>query len=162
MFRANRYPKDWKQIRTSILERARNACEQCRAPNRTVIARGAKGSPAEGTYMLEDGTVRNEVTGQDLGLARGSEYDVDRFVEVILTVAHVDHDERNNDPSNLRALCQRCHLALDRADNARRRRAGARAGCAVAELPLDSGPADHDHRDTLRVWRATGWLREEE
>ena len=32
---------------------------------------------------------------------------------VVLTVAHLDHNETNNDPSNLRAMCQRCHLTHD-------------------------------------------------
>jgi len=32
---------------------------------------------------------------------------------VILTVAHLDHNPENNDPANLKALCQRCHLAWD-------------------------------------------------
>lgn len=32
---------------------------------------------------------------------------------VVLTVAHLDDDPQNNDPRNLRALCQRCHLAYD-------------------------------------------------
>jgi len=32
---------------------------------------------------------------------------------VVLTVAHLDHDPSNNDPSNLRAWCQRCHLTYD-------------------------------------------------
>jgi len=32
---------------------------------------------------------------------------------VVLTVAHLDHDPSNNDPTNLRAMCQRCHLAHD-------------------------------------------------
>ena len=32
---------------------------------------------------------------------------------VVLTVAHLDHDPTNNDPANLRALCQRCHLTHD-------------------------------------------------
>jgi len=32
---------------------------------------------------------------------------------VMLTVAHLDHDTTNNDPGNLRALCQRCHLTHD-------------------------------------------------
>lgn len=32
---------------------------------------------------------------------------------VVLTVAHLDHDPANNDPANLRALCQRCHLRWD-------------------------------------------------
>lgn len=30
-----------------------------------------------------------------------------------LTVAHLDHDKRNNRLKNLRALCQRCHLRYD-------------------------------------------------
>jgi len=33
--------------------------------------------------------------------------------KVVLTVAHMDHDKTNNDPANLRALCQRCHLDWD-------------------------------------------------
>ncbi|KKK44213.1 hypothetical protein LCGC14_3167410, partial [marine sediment metagenome] len=33
---------------------------------------------------------------------------------VILTVAHLDHDPSNNDPENLRALCQMCHNVYDR------------------------------------------------
>jgi len=34
--------------------------------------------------------------------------------KVVLTVAHLDHDPTNNEPDNLRAMCQRCHLRLDR------------------------------------------------
>lgn len=34
--------------------------------------------------------------------------------EVILTVAHLDHNPMNNERWNLRAMCQRCHLAYDR------------------------------------------------
>ena len=33
---------------------------------------------------------------------------------VVLTIAHLDQDPRNSDVANLRALCQRCHLGLDR------------------------------------------------
>ena len=33
--------------------------------------------------------------------------------KVILTVAHLDHDVKNNDLNNLRAWCQRCHLTYD-------------------------------------------------
>lgn len=136
MFRPERYPVDWKAIRAAIIVRAGNVCEQCRAPNGEVIARGEKGTRAEGTYMLEGGEVRDAVTGEDRGLARGSEYDVERFTKVVLTVAHLDHVESNNDAANLRALCQRCHLAHDAADNARRRREGKRSAMAAVELPL--------------------------
>ena len=32
---------------------------------------------------------------------------------VVLTIAHLDHTPENCEPDNLRALCQRCHLAYD-------------------------------------------------
>ena len=32
---------------------------------------------------------------------------------IILTIAHLDHTPENNDPQNLRALCQRCHNQYD-------------------------------------------------
>ena len=32
---------------------------------------------------------------------------------IVLTVAHLDHQPENNDPENLRALCQKCHLRYD-------------------------------------------------
>jgi 5-methylcytosine-specific restriction endonuclease McrA len=32
---------------------------------------------------------------------------------VVLTVAHLDHMPENCEPANLRAWCQRCHLAFD-------------------------------------------------
>lgn len=41
---------------------------------------------------------------------------------VILATAHLDHDPTNNKSSNLRALCQECHLAHDREDNTNRTR----------------------------------------
>ncbi len=50
------------------------------------------------------------------------ERDGGRMVKVVLTIAHLDHDIRNNDYANLKALCQKCHLTLDKhqhAENAR-------------------------------------------
>lgn len=44
---------------------------------------------------------------------------------VVLTIAHLDHTPENCEPSNLRAWCQRCHLAYD-ADHHRRTRQGAK------------------------------------
>lgn len=32
---------------------------------------------------------------------------------VVLTTGHVDQDDTHNDPANLRAWCQRCHLVHD-------------------------------------------------
>lgn len=33
---------------------------------------------------------------------------------VVLTIGHLDHTPENNDPENLRAWCQRCHLNYDK------------------------------------------------
>lgn len=38
--------------------------------------------------------------------------------KVVLTVAHLDHNTDHNEPSNLRAMCQRCHLTYDAAYHA--------------------------------------------
>lgn len=69
-----RYPKNWKDIRASILERANNKCEFCGIANYTIRENGSR---------------------------------------VVLTIAHLDHTPENNDPSNLRALCQKCHNTYD-------------------------------------------------
>ena len=45
-----------------------------------------------------------------------------KTVRVVLTVAHLDHQPENCDPSNLRALCQRCHNQYDAAHRAETRR----------------------------------------
>lgn len=45
-----------------------------------------------------------------------------KMVRVVLTVAHLDHQPENCDPSNLRALCQSCHNQYDAAHRAETRR----------------------------------------
>ena len=69
-----RYPKDWKEIRKRVLERANNRCEFCGVENHSIKENGTR---------------------------------------VVLTIAHLDHTPENCDMSNLRALCQKCHLAYD-------------------------------------------------
>lgn len=34
--------------------------------------------------------------------------------KVVLTIAHLDHTPENNEPENLKAWCQRCHLNYDK------------------------------------------------
>lgn len=41
--------------------------------------------------------------------------------KVILTVAHLDHTPENCDYSNLKALCQKCHLSYDAKHHAKTR-----------------------------------------
>lgn len=108
----HRYPPDWQDIRAAVLERAGHRCERCKAPDRQRIARG--GGDDEGTYMLDTAEVFDAETGERLGQIHMSNYEVKRMTLVVLTVAHLDHQPENCQPENLRAWCQRCHLAYDR------------------------------------------------
>lgn len=55
---------------------------------------------------------------------------------VILTTAHLDHDEENWDVSDdrLATLCAPCHLRYDAADNRRRRSYGKRYSATMPKL----------------------------
>ena len=43
-----------------------------------------------------------------------------RTTRVVLACSHLDNDPTNNRPSNLKALCQRCHMLHDQAEHQRR------------------------------------------
>lgn len=91
------YPKNWKQIRKYILQRANNKCEFCGVDNYS-----------EG-YRDKDGNfIKSEGMQQEADILDG-----EKIIRIVLTIAHLDHDPQNNDYNNLRALCQRCHLRHD-------------------------------------------------
>jgi len=128
-----RYPADWKQIRAEILERAGNCCERCKVPNGERIVRG-KGRH-EGTYMTCDAEVYCASTGESLGQCRMSDYETDgKGVDIVLTIAHLDHVPENCDPPNLQALCQRCHLRYDAAHHAETARQTRKNRKAIADM----------------------------
>lgn len=106
-----RYPANWKEIRAAILERAHDCCEQCKAPNHERIARG-DGDDID-TYQLNDANVYCANTGKHLGRKRMSEFNLMRMVDIVLTIAHLDHVPEHCESENLRAWCQRCHLRYD-------------------------------------------------
>jgi 5-methylcytosine-specific restriction endonuclease McrA len=112
----HRYPPDWRAIRLAILDRAENRCEQCGVPN------GVWRNP------------RTDAWTEDAGLAETWILDGDHVARIVLTVAHLDHAPEHNDPANLRALCQRCHLAYDADHHARTAYATRRAGNAAGDL----------------------------
>lgn len=126
------YPRNWGQIRESILNRAGHTCEKCGRPNRRRIVISPKGDWVE---VNEAGMPKGDwidENGHWIAYPEGFYDNIDepnpgyRMVTTILTISHTDHDPTNNDPSNLRALCQRCHLthdAKEHASNARRTRA---------------------------------------
>lgn len=127
-----RYPVDWPQIRERILARAGNCCEKCKVPNRARIARG--GGDDAGTYMLDTGEVFDDQTGERLGQIHMSDYEVARMVDVVLTIAHLDHTPENCADDNLRAWCQKCHLNYDSQHHRANAQATRRAKSGTLEL----------------------------
>jgi hypothetical protein len=68
---------------------------------------------------------------------------------VILAAAHVNHDPTRSAQRNLRAWCQRCHLAHDRAWHLLQRWITYRLRYARADLFL--GPYRHGHSAALSL-----------
>lgn len=124
------YPPDWKtRIRPAILERAGHKCERCGAPNSQQIIRGKfQIIPSKNTgldlYMDSNMKLFNANTGERLleDFYWDSEFS-QKAIKVVLTIAHLDHNTANNDFSNLKALCQRCHLHHDKDHHAANRKA---------------------------------------
>ena len=101
---------EWLAIRARITARSGDKCEKCKAPNGEMVCRGE--DSAAGTYMLRCGDVYSDETGERLSLARGSEYQ-GRFVVIVLTVAHIEHDLTKNEDADLAHWCQQCHNRHD-------------------------------------------------
>ena len=111
-----RYPPNWRDIRAAILARAGDGCEFCGIPNRS--------------WRLPD----LETWTRDPATAEAWTNDGRKATRIVLTIAHLDHQPEHSDPANLRALCQRCHLAWDRDHHRQSAYHTRRAGKALGEL----------------------------
>lgn len=96
----NKYPPNWlSEIRPRILKREKNKCKFCQVQNYAVGYRDSFGR----FYSL--------------GVSGNQEQ-----IRIILTVAHLDHDEENwkVEDGRLAALCQKCHLKYDATEKQKR------------------------------------------
>jgi hypothetical protein len=93
----SKYPPDWKAIVARVRERSGDRCE----------CRGECGTPSCARGCAAVNHQPHPETGS----------------RVVLTTAHLDHDTTHNDLSNLRHLCNRCHLKYDSATHVRNARA---------------------------------------
>lgn len=132
-----RYPKDWPAISMAVRQRAEQRCETCG------VANYALGSWVRGVWW-EAGPKGSGLHDQPKQGGRFPCFPPDNeppewhtVKRVILTVAHMDHQPENCDPSNLKALCQRCHNLYDAAH----RRAGIRARARAAQADADLFPS---------------------
>lgn len=124
-----RYPADWKAIRERILRRALWRCEWpgCKALHLDVgWWRGEKFFPM-GRALRDAGAK----AGDEIGCFDGTSI---RLIKIVLTIAHLDHTPENCAEENLRAWCQRHHLAYDREHHARTRHATRKAAAMTADM----------------------------
>ncbi len=138
-----RYPSDWPLISLRIRRaRAGGRCEcagECGTDHRAELRTLDPATEALDTLLLA------EQFGPDLGRCLAEQRRAHPVTGslVILTVAHLDHTPEHCDDSNLRAMCQRCHLAYD-ADHHRMTRAAAAAAALLNQMtPLFDLPEGH-------------------
>lgn len=127
----SRYPPNWKtEIRPAVLERANNCCEFCGVENYSMQWRGRK-QVREGKrlkkrvflYRSEEAALADGCNYTTVGGGKQPYKEIGIYqTKVILTIAHLDHDEENWDVEldRLRALCQLCHLQYDAKEKHRR------------------------------------------
>jgi len=131
-----RYPKDWPAISASIRARAGNRCEQCGVANGALGGRTPDGAwhPAwpVGEKLLH---MEWPKPGTRWACGKDSKRPIElRIIRIVLTVAHLDHQPENCDPSNLRAWCQRCHLHYDRHHHAKTSYATRKAAARTPDM----------------------------
>jgi len=116
------YPKDWKQRRKRILNRDKHKCTQCGVPNYSVIVRK---EGTEYTLIARCASYQEAIDEKHKQLIVSSVDDQvpAKMIIIVLTVAHLDHDEWNHQvkDNRLATFCQRCHFHYDEADNQKRK-----------------------------------------
>jgi 5-methylcytosine-specific restriction endonuclease McrA len=129
-----RYPKDWKDVRARILERAGNVCEECGVPNKAYGARD----------QYDEWHNHRDLDGYSASHGEGLwPNGYPHIITIVLTIAHLDHNPENNSDDNLKALCQRCHNRYDKGHRAANRK-----------RTMQARRAERDARDPKK-WRQT-------
>lgn len=110
-----RYPDNWEYISAFIRhERAKNKCEGCGLHNGLHIKRLPNNKYRICTELEMQELEEYKVILKVNHLSACKKL---KITKIILAVAHLDFDESNNNHSNLKALCQKCHNAHDRSNN---------------------------------------------
>lgn len=116
----SKYPPNWKtEIVPRILTRADHKCEFCGVENKAKLTSLAFMIRDVTRYKLKRFWISNE---SDVKRMAPFSDDKIKIITVVLTIAHLDHDEENHNVSDdrLAALCQYCHLNYDAKEKMRR------------------------------------------
>lgn len=126
------YPIDWKELSHHVrFVRAKGCCERCGRPHGKRVAHLGDGrwwDEAAGTWRSGNGRVL-----KSLPPLEATELPI-KFTKVAIATAHLDHDRANNDPKNLKAFCQRCHMLHDKPEHLRERDLTYKKRRAVGDL----------------------------
>jgi hypothetical protein len=106
----DKYPANWKEIRERIKNRASNSCEWCRVKNYAVGYRDDKGY----FHEINLPQLSHKKARKICDIKNKTEYYDIKWIVIVCTVAHLDHNPENNNDNNLAFLCQRCHNRYDR------------------------------------------------
>jgi len=113
----SKYPEKWlSEIRPRIMARANNKCEICGLEHLSTVY-AIKLYVRNRGYKFRSIWFRNRQDAER-ELIDGKV----KEIRVVLTIAHLDHDETNKDikDERLKAMCQVCHLRYDAKEKYRR------------------------------------------
>ena len=131
------YPIDWPLLSRHVrYVRAKGRCEQCGRPDGRTIKQ-----LQDGRWWDEERQLWRDDEGEPASWPDVVDYAGHVLRRIRLGAAHLDHDPANSKLSNLKALCQRCHLRHDREEHRRRRRITFLLRRALGDLFL--GPYRH-------------------
>lgn len=124
----SKYPPNWlTEIRPRIMKRANNTCERegCDFKHLEEVWAVRYRGRTTGWYrdFEEANALPKTMESRKNKITRRNERVPNpKRVRVILTVAHLDHDENNHDVTDdrLMAMCQLCHLRYDAKEKYRR------------------------------------------
>ena len=108
----SKYPANWKtEIVPRILKRADYKCEFCGIENGYEVVSAKIYTRQQGRYSYRTVWFKNVDDYERVSHLFTSK----KIVRVVLTIAHLDHDENNHNVTDdrLAALCQYCHLKYD-------------------------------------------------
>lgn len=111
-----KYPENWlTEIRPRIMARAKNTCEMegCDFKHGETVWRVKYRGRTQAWYRNKEDAEAHEP--KSFEMKKGEVVPNPKPVKVILTIAHLDHDETNQNVSDdrLAAMCQLCHLRYD-------------------------------------------------
>lgn len=112
-----KYPPNWKtEIVPQVKARDNNCCAFCGVKNYSVGYRSSSNFIPTAGNEMHDKAGNGELSYKEARelVKHCNEFCEDNLIVIVLTVAHLNHDINDNNLSNLKALCQKCHLDYDK------------------------------------------------